>query len=95
MLQTIEVEIDASGHILPLEPLPPAKNRRAYLTLLPEMPATADISSPPRGSAAQALALLESPRFANRPVADAIEVQQRIENLRGDWTSASTKWGAA
>jgi len=86
MLQTIEVEIDANGHILPLEPMPQAKNRRAYLTLLPEIPATADIPSPSRGSAAQALALLASPRFANRPVADAIEVQRRIENLRRDWT---------
>jgi hypothetical protein len=39
-----------------------------------------------RGSAAQALALLASPQFANRPVADPIEVQHRIENLRNDWT---------
>lgn len=87
MLQTIEVEIDASGHILPLEPLPPAKNRRAYLTLLPESPKVADTTAPSRGSAAQALALLASPRFANRPVADAIEVQLRIESLRSDWTN--------
>jgi hypothetical protein len=86
MLQTIEVEIDASGHILPLEPLPPAKNRRAYLTLLPESPTAADTPTPSRGTAAQALALLASPRFANRPAADAIEVQKRIENLRNDWT---------
>jgi hypothetical protein len=87
MLQTIEVEIDASGHILPLEPLPPAKSRRAYLTLLPESPTAADITAPSRGSAAQALALLASPRFANRPIADPIEVLQRIENLRSDWTN--------
>lgn len=87
MLQTIEVEIDASGHIQPLEPLPVAKNRRAYLTLLPESPATrADTLPPSRGSAAQALALLASPRFANRPAANPIEVQRRIEHLRSDWT---------
>jgi len=35
MLQTIEVEIDPSGHIHPLEPLTFIPAGRAYLTLLP------------------------------------------------------------
>ena len=41
MLQTIEVEIDAEGHIHPLEKLPlPLKGiSRALLTILPEQPA--------------------------------------------------------
>lgn len=34
MLQTIEVEIDARGHIHPLEPLPKLPAGRALLTLL-------------------------------------------------------------
>lgn len=34
MLQTIEVEIDASGHIRPLESLPRLPAGRALLTLL-------------------------------------------------------------
>lgn len=40
MLQTIEVEIDAKGHIHPLEKLPlPLKGKsRALLTILPSMP---------------------------------------------------------
>lgn len=84
MLQTIEVEIDTDGHIRLLEPLPSTHARRAYLTLLPNTPPNQ--AQEIRGSAAQALALLASPQFANRPVADPIEVQQRIENLRNDWT---------
>ena len=41
MLQTIEVEIDAEGHIHPLEelPLPHKGISRALLTILPEQPA--------------------------------------------------------
>jgi hypothetical protein len=41
MLQTIEVEIDAKGHIHPLEKLPlPYKGKsRALLTILPGLPA--------------------------------------------------------
>jgi hypothetical protein len=34
MLQTIEVQIDAKGHIHPSEPLPPLFQGRALLTLL-------------------------------------------------------------
>ena len=34
MLQTIEVQIDAYGHIYPTEPLPPLFQGRALLTLL-------------------------------------------------------------
>jgi len=37
------------------------------------------------GSAAKALELLASPRFAQRPAALADEVQQRINELRNDW----------
>lgn len=33
-LQTIQVEIDATGHILPMEPLPFKRVDRALLTLL-------------------------------------------------------------
>lgn len=41
MLQTIEVEIDAKGHIHPLEKLPLLHKgkSRAFLTILPDLPA--------------------------------------------------------
>ena len=86
MLQTIEVEIDPSGRIHPLEPLPVVPSGRAYLTLLPAL----DKQSSPTvesSSAAQALKLLASPRFAQRPAANPVEVQQRIDDLRNDWGS--------
>jgi hypothetical protein len=84
MLQTIEVEIDPSGRIHPLEPLSFVPSGRAYLTLLP---ASDKQSSPTieNSSAAQALKLLASPRFAQRPAANPAEVQQRIDDLRNDW----------
>ena len=81
MLQTIEVEIDASGHIHPLEPLTFTPLGRAYLTLLPPIASTLRVE-PPVGSALQALQLLATPRFAVRPIADSDEVQQRIHGLR-------------
>jgi predicted DNA-binding protein len=37
------------------------------------------------GRAGDILALLASPRFANRPVASAEEVNQRISTLRDEW----------
>lgn len=80
MLQTIEVEIDQSGRIHPLEPLSFIPCGRAYLTLLPT-PATQNVS----GNAAQVLELLSSNRYARRPAADPDEVRQRIDNLRNEW----------
>lgn len=85
MLQTIEVEIDPSGHIHPLETLSFIPSGRAYLTLLPspdkkQLPGVAEDHS-----AAKALELLASPRFAQRPVARANEVQQRINELCNNW----------
>lgn len=85
MLQTIEVEIDPSGHIHPLEALSFIPSGRAYLTLLP--PTDNEFRAPDTGagSAAKALELLASPRFAQRPEALTDEVQQRINELRNDW----------
>jgi len=85
MLQTIEVEIDPSGHIHPLEPLTFIPAGRAYLTLLPAPNKELRTSIAGEGSAAKALELLNSPRFAQRPAALAEEVQQRISELRNDW----------
>lgn len=84
MLKTIEVEIDKSGRIHPLEPLSFIPSGRAYLTLLPATERT----SQTRGSnstAAKALELLVSSRFAQRPTASPDEVMQRIDELRNDW----------
>jgi hypothetical protein len=85
MLQTIEVEIDPSGHIHPLEPLSFIPSGRAYLTLLPSSDNESEKQIPENKSAAKALELLASPRFARRPAALADEVQQRISELRNDW----------
>jgi hypothetical protein len=84
MLQTIEVEIDSDGRIHPLEPPPYALSGRAYLTLLPSADA-ANSTGNGHGSAAQALAMLASDRYAHRQPADVGEVGQRIEALRNDW----------
>ena len=85
MLQNIEVEIDSIGHIHPLEPLAFIPSGRAYLTLLPVTKKEFRTLTPGDGSAAKALELLASPRFAQRPAAYADEVQQRISELRNDW----------
>ena len=85
MLQTIEVEIDNSGRIHPLEPLSFIPSGRAYLTLLPASDKRPKPSTVEKGSAAQALELLASPRFVQRPTTTPDEVQQRIAELRNDW----------
>ncbi|MGZ8257431.1 MAG: hypothetical protein ACXWTX_06655 [Gallionella sp.] len=85
MLQTIEVEIDPSGYIHPLEPLTFVPSGRAYLTLLPTTEKELPAPIAGDGSAANALELLATPRFAQRPPALADEVQQRINELRNDW----------
>ncbi len=85
MLQTIEVEIDPSGHIHPLEPLTFIPSGRAYLTLLPATDKEFRTPTAGDGSAAKALELLASPRFARCPSALSNEVQQRINGLRNDW----------
>lgn len=85
MLQTIEVEINPSGYIHPLEPLTFVLSGRAYLTLLPTTEQEFSSSISKDSSAAKALDLLASPRFAQRPTALADEVQQRINELRNDW----------
>jgi hypothetical protein len=81
MLQTIEVEIDRSGRIHPLEPLSFTPSGRAYLTLLPPLK-TEQFGF--TGSAAQALHFLSSARFSHRPVVDSNEVQHRIQSLRDE-----------
>lgn len=84
MLQTIEVEIDGDGRVHPIEPLPFIPVGRAYLTLLPTHSGKTVLNNIP-GSAAQALELLASDRYARRPQADPDEVRQRIDTLRNDW----------
>jgi len=83
MLQTIEIEIDASGRIHSLEPLTFTPSGRALLTLLDQPVIPRD--TPLAGRAGDILALLASPRFANRPVASAEEVERRIAERRNEW----------
>lgn len=94
MLQTIQVEIDATGHIHPMEALSFTPVGRALLTLLDTTDTTPLQINEGRGSVARALTLLSSPRFAHRPAANTSEVMQRIaamrdeEELMADWELA-------
>ncbi|MCX7103314.1 MAG: hypothetical protein NTX38_17985 [Methylobacter sp.] len=89
MLQTIHVEIDATGHIHPLEALSFKPVGRALLTLLDattdKLPLQIDEG---RGGVTRALTLLSSPRFAHRPAAITSEVMQRIASMRDDWDTS-------
>ena len=86
MLQTIQVEIDATGRIHPMEELSFRPVGRALLTLLDTTIEIPNLQiSGERGSVARALALLSLPRFSSRPAADTGEVKQRINVIRDEW----------
>lgn len=81
MPKTIEVEIDAAGRLRPRSPLPRLPVRA--LLVLPEEESPA---SPARScTAAEALKLLATPRYAKRPHSKPDEVAHRIGALRSDW----------
>jgi hypothetical protein len=89
MLQTIQVEIDATGHIHPMESLPFKPVGRALLTLLDTTIETIPLqTNEGRGSVTRALTLLSSPRFALRPAANTSEVMQRIRAMRDEWDAS-------
>ncbi len=89
MLQTIQVEIDATGHIHPMEALSFKPVGRALLTLLDTAAETMPLQTHEgRGSVTRALTLLSSPRFAHRPTASTSEVIQRIAAMRDDWETS-------
>ena len=70
---------------LPLEPVPFVLVGRALLTLLEPMDVTQSSTKIERGSVERALALLATPKFAKRPAANSVEVQERFSALRGEW----------
>jgi hypothetical protein len=82
MLQTFEVNVEPDGAVHPLEELHVETPTRAILTLL-ETPSPTKVK-PAQGNGPAILALLQTPRFANRPSADPKEIEQRIRNLRHD-----------
>lgn len=89
MLQTIQVEIDATGHIHPMEALSFKPVGRALLTLLDATIETMPLQiNEGRGSVTRALTLLSSPRFAHRPTARTSEVIQRIAAMHDDWDTS-------
>jgi hypothetical protein len=89
MLQTIQVEIDATGHIHPMEALSFKPVGRALLTLLDATTETMPLQiHEGRGSVTRALTLLSSPRFAHRPAANTSEIIQRIAAIRDDWEAS-------
>lgn len=83
MLQTIEVIVEPNGVIRPLEELHVETPTRGVLTLLetPGLP----VEQPKRGSAEAILALLQTPRFANRPPTNPEEIDARIREEREAW----------
>jgi len=64
MLTMIEVEIDRDGRVRPPEPLPLPLLGCAYLALLPDPSANRTPTGATAGTAADALALLASPRVS-------------------------------
>jgi hypothetical protein len=78
MLKTVEAIIEPDGTIRTLEPLRVEVATRAIITLIDPSPNGLKIWN-----------LLQSPRFINRPISEASEVAQRIEDLRCDefWTN--------
>ena len=89
MLQTIQVEIDATGHIHPMEALSFKPVGRALLTLLdPTIETIPWQTDEGRGSVRRALTLLSSPRFAHRPATNASEVMQRVTAMRDEWDTS-------
>lgn len=85
MLQAIEVIVEPSGTIRPLDEFHVTVPTRAVLTLLPTAAPPPAEPTPELGNGAAILALLKTPRFAQRPLADAEEVERRINELRNDW----------
>jgi len=88
ILQTIQVEIDATDHIHLMEPLSFKPVGRTLLTLLDTSIETIPLqiqTNDERGSVTRALTLLSSSRFAHRPTANINEVMQRITAMRDEW----------
>jgi len=88
MLQTIEVEIDASGRIQMIEPcyqLPPG---RALLTLLQPMPSSRERDAGSRlgtDNHSSVLMLLRSSLFQNAPTGDPARLEETIQANRAAW----------
>ncbi|WP_404357434.1 hypothetical protein [Methylotuvimicrobium sp. KM1] len=88
MLKTIHVEIDRTGQIHPLEPIPFKLEGRALLTLLESDTNERDITPAEiKGNASRALRLLASPRFQHRPKNNSEEIQRRISAIRDEWNN--------
>jgi hypothetical protein len=76
MLRAVEAIVEPDGTIRPLEPLQVEVATKAIVTL---------IESSPNGL--RIWNLLQSPRFASRPISSDEEVNKRIEDLR-NWDEA-------
>ncbi len=88
MLKTIHVEIDRTGQIHALEPIPFKLEGRALLTLLESETNERDTTPAEiKGNASRALRLLASPRFQRRPKVDPEEIQRHISAIRDDWNN--------
>ncbi len=81
MLQTVEGVIDADGNVRLLEPLRVTKETRAIVTLLEEN----NGSSEEDGNSKRLLALLKSPKFADRKSYSAEKIEAQIEEAKNSW----------
>ena len=77
---TLRATLEPDGRVTLPEAMRHARAVPILVTFL-EDPAPTQAS----GSAAAALALLQSPTFRTLPKADAEEIAQRIAQLRADW----------
>lgn len=88
MLKTIHVEIDPTGHIHSLEPIPFKLEGKALLTLLESDTNERDATiTEIKGNASRAIRLLASPRFQQRPPANLEEMQRHINAIRDEWNN--------
>lgn len=88
MLKTIHVEIDPTGHIHSLEPIPFKLEGKALLTLLEsDTNERDDTITETKGNASRAIRLLASPRFQQRPTANLEEMQRHINAIRDEWNN--------
>lgn len=86
MLKTIHVEIDPTGHIHSLEPIPFKLEGKALLTLLEsDTNERDDTITEIKGNASRAIRLLASPRFQQRSTTNLEEMQRHINAIRDEW----------
>lgn len=79
---TLRATLEPDGHLI----LPPTLRHERPVSVLVTFLDEATPSQS-QSSAAATLELLQSPTFRNLPKSNAAEIEQRIAELRNDWTN--------